>query len=170
MAVPYQGAFPTSFITNPAQQRRSWYIFFFQMPWAETAVAHDNFAFIERLWQEWSPGWHYPPETIAAVKETLRQPGVLTAALSYYRHSFNAAHHSPALAYIRARRGEAIDVPALYLHGREDGGIGAEVTEGMEASFSRGLKKYIIPGAGHFVHQEKPAEVNRLLLAFLEKE
>jgi pimeloyl-ACP methyl ester carboxylesterase len=54
--------------------------------------------------------------------------------------------------------------------GREDGGIGAEVTEGMEASFSRGLEKHIFPGAGHFVHQEKPAEVSRLLLAFLEKE
>jgi pimeloyl-ACP methyl ester carboxylesterase len=29
-------------------------------------------------------------------------------------------------------------------------------------------KKAVIPGAGHWIQQERPAEVNRLLIAFLK--
>jgi hypothetical protein len=39
-----------------------------------------------------------------AMKDTLQQPGALTAALNYYRHSFQRANHHPALEPIRARR------------------------------------------------------------------
>jgi len=167
LAVPYGDALWDSWITNPAQQRRSWYIFFFQMPYAEDAVAHNDFALLEQLWRDWSPGWDFPPEEIQAVKETFRQPGTLTAALNYYRHSFNRANQHPALQAIRARRGEPILVPTLYFHGEQDGGIGIETTAGMENWFPRGLRKHVLSGAGHFVHQEQPDEVNRLLLEFL---
>jgi pimeloyl-ACP methyl ester carboxylesterase len=37
----------------------------------------------------------------------------------------------------------------------------------MEAFFTNGLEKVIVEGAGHFAHQERPDEVNRLILAFL---
>lgn len=167
IAVPYGDTWWNAIITNPAQQRRSWYMFFFQMPWVEEAVAHNDFAFIERLWQDWSPGWVYPPEALQAVKTTFQQPGVLTAALNYYRHSLNPAHHHPGLAAIRERRGEPISVPALYFHGGRDGGIGVETTEGMEDWFRKGLAKRIIAAAGHFVHQEQPELVNRSILEFL---
>lgn len=167
LAVPYGGASRQAFITNPAQQRRSWYIFFFQMPYAETAVAYNDFAFLERLWQDWSPGWAYPPEELQAVRETFRTPGVLMAALSYYRHTFHSANHQPALQGIRDRYGEPITVPTLYVHGQRDGGIGVETTEGMEDWFQNGLEKRIIADAGHFVHQEQPEAVNRLILEFL---
>lgn len=167
IAVPYGETWRNAIITNPAQQRRSWYMFFFQMPWVEEAVVYDDFAFIERLWQDWSPGWAYPPEAVAVVKEIFRQPASLTAALNYYRHTFNPAQGDPALQAIRERQGEPIAVPTLYFHGEQDGGIGVETTEGMEKWFPNGLAKHILPGAGHFVHQEQPAAVNRLLLEFL---
>jgi pimeloyl-ACP methyl ester carboxylesterase len=167
LAVPYGGALWQAFVTNPAQQRRSWYIFFFQMPEAEEAVAYNEFAFLEQLWREWSPGWAFPAEELHAVKATFQQPGVLTAALSYYRHSSNGADHHPALQAIRERYGEPISVPTLYIHGGQDGCIGVETTEGMEHWFQKGFTKYILAGAGHFVHQERPEEVNRLLLEFL---
>lgn len=168
IAVPYGDTWWNAWLTNPAQQRRSWYIFFFQMPYAETAVAYNDFAFLERLWQDWSPGWDYPAESLQAVKATFQQPGVLTAALNYYRHTFAPTNQQPALQAIRERRGEPIHVPALYLHGARDGGIGVETIEGMEAWFLQGLAQRIIAGAGHFVHQEQPDQVNRLILEFLE--
>ncbi|HJW91080.1 MAG TPA: alpha/beta hydrolase [Anaerolineales bacterium] len=170
IAVPYGETWWNALITNPAQQRRSWYIYFFQMPFAETAVAHDDFAFLERLWQDWSPGWAYPPEDLQAVKDTFRKPGVLTAALNYYRHSFNSAQSDPALKAIRERHGEPIAVPTLYVHGARDGGIGVETTVGMEGWFQNGLQKWIIAEAGHFVHQEQPDIVNRLILEFIQPE
>jgi pimeloyl-ACP methyl ester carboxylesterase len=168
IAVPYGGALSKAFLTNPLQQRRSWYMFFFmQMSFAEDAVAYNNFDFLERLWRDWSPDWQYPPEELEAVKECFRQPGVLAAAINYYRHTFNPSDDDPDLAIIYERYGGPILVPSLYLHGANDGGIGVEVTEGMEEQFPRGLEKHIMSGAGHFVHQEKAEEVNRLILSFL---
>jgi pimeloyl-ACP methyl ester carboxylesterase len=39
----------------------------------------------------------------------------------------------------------------------------------MEGMFTKGLRKVIVPHAGHFVHQEKPDEVNRELIEFLQQ-
>ncbi|MEW5828108.1 MAG: alpha/beta hydrolase [Chloroflexota bacterium] len=95
---------------------------------------------------------------------------MLTATLNYYRHIFNPTNDQPALQAIRERYGEPIAVPTLYLHGARDGGIGVETTEGMEGWFRNGLEKRIIADAGHFVHQEKPDKVNRLILEFIQSE
>ena len=166
MSVPAGGAFQQSLVTSPAQQRRSWYMFYFQLPMADAAVALNDFAFIERLWRDWSPSWDIPMAELASVKSTLGQPGVLSAALNYYRHTFNPPPSAPDAATGTAP--QQIQVPALYIHGREDGCIGVELVDGMEASFANGLRTVIIEGAGHFVHQEKPDEVNRVILDFLD--
>jgi pimeloyl-ACP methyl ester carboxylesterase len=42
-----------------------------------------------------------------------------------------------------------------------------ELADGMESFFPKGLRKVVMPDAGHFVHQEKPEEVNKAVLAFL---
>jgi pimeloyl-ACP methyl ester carboxylesterase len=63
--------------------------------------------------------------------------------------------------------GGPLSVPTLYLHGQDDGCIGAELSEGMEPLFPAGLERVELPGCGHFLHQEKPEEVSRLLLDFL---
>jgi len=168
IAVPYGETWWNALLTNPAQQRRSWYMFFMQLPFAEAAIAHNDFAFLERLWQDWSPGWRYPPDALQAVKDTFRQPGVLTAALNYYRHSLNPPGDQSELQAIRERAGEPIPVPTLYIHGARDGGIGVETTEGMQAWFPQGLEMHLVADAGHFVHREKPDRVNGLILKFLQ--
>lgn len=155
------------FITSPEQQRRSWYMFLFQMAFAEAAVAHNDCAFLERLWQDWSPGWEYPPAEMAALKATFQKPGVLHAALNYYRHTLNPAHHSPELAYIKEHMADPVNVPTLYIHGAKDGCIGVETIVGMERSFTKRLEKRIVPDGGHFVHQEKHEAVNALIMEFL---
>jgi len=170
MSVPTVGNFGRALISNLAQQRRSWYMFFFQLPIAEMAVAHNDFEFIERLWHEWSPGWTYPQAVMNEIKEAFRQPSVLKAALGYYRSQFNPALQHPGLADIRKRLSEPISVPTMYLHGANDGCIGVETTEGMESSFLRDFEKHIIPSAGHFVHQEQPEVVNELITRFLAKQ
>ena len=165
IAVPYGPAFTESLVTSPIQQRRSWYMFYFQMPFAEAAVEMDNFAFIERLWRDWSPGWDFPEEELASLKQTLGSTGCLTAALSYYRHTFNPPADAPDLVEVTTPH--PIDVPALYIHGENDGCIGVELSEDIASFFTKGLNRVVIEGAGHFVHQEKPDQVNEIILGFL---
>jgi pimeloyl-ACP methyl ester carboxylesterase len=63
-----------------------------------------------------------------------------------------------------------IDVPSCFISGKQDWGTYQRpgVFEAMQASAcSRMLGCHLVDGAGHWVQQEQPAEVNRLLLAFL---
>jgi pimeloyl-ACP methyl ester carboxylesterase len=168
-AVPYGNVVREAWLTDSLQQRRSWYIFFFQTRIAKRAVAKNNYKFIDKLWEDWSsPGWTCPKEEMEALKSTLGKPGVLSAALGYYRSIFDTTLHSPKLTSLQKKIGkELIHVPTLYIHGEMDGCIGAYLSEGMEAYFPEGLSKYIVSNAGHFVHQEKPEEFNRAIFEFL---
>ena len=67
--------------------------------------------------------------------------------------------------------GRTIDVPATFISGRSDWGIyqtpGA--IERMQKVACTKMKEiHLIEGAGHWVQQEQPDEVNRLLLQFLK--
>ena len=82
--------------------------------------------------------------------------------------TFNLALHDPALTQVQAELFTTpITVPTLYFHGARDGCIGVELTNDMDSLFAGGLRKVILADAGHFVHQEKPDEVNRHILDFL---
>ncbi|MBI3784370.1 MAG: alpha/beta hydrolase [Deltaproteobacteria bacterium] len=167
-AVPHGPAVLNAFLTSYEQQRRSWYMFFFQTPFADAAVAHGEFAFLERLWRDWSPTWAIPPSEIDALKATFRQPGVLQAALAYYRCTLNPEKQDPELVDLQTAMSMApIQAPSMVFHGAMDGCMGVDLLDGMEAMFPHGLRKVVVPGAGHFVHRERPDIVNTELIDFL---
>lgn len=151
----------------PRQLRLSWYMFFFQLRGiADRAVARDDFAFLERLWRDWSLGWSWDPAEMDALKATFRQPGVLRAALGYYRAMFNPLL-ADSLALQRLAR-KPCSVPLLAITGATDGCMDTRLYDMLEPSlFPAGLRVERIAGAGHFAHQERPDEVNRLLIDWL---
>jgi pimeloyl-ACP methyl ester carboxylesterase len=155
MAVPPTAVFGAGFMQYD-QLRRSWYMFFFQSPLADMVVPMNDLDFIDRLWRDWSPGFDHTGET-PAVKDALRDPANLAAALGYYRATFGAAEPDPALADIQAAVAAPTPQPLLYLHGADDGCVGAEVAALVPDAV-------IVEGAGHFLHLEKPDEVHRLIL------
>ena len=164
-------AHPASFrgplATSYARHKGIWHAYFFQLPFAEQVVAADDFAFIEQWWRDASPEYD-PAPIIERVKRTFREPGVVTAALGYYRHSFNPANRDPALEALQERASASpIAVPSLALHGDRDRPGRLQAFEGMDDLFVNGLEKVVIPGTGHFVHVERPSEVNRRIVEFL---
>lgn len=168
-AVPYGTRLPEAMVIDRDQQRRSWYVFYFQTALAEMAIPFNDHQFIENLWKDWSPGWDFDASALDSVKKTLSRPGVLEAVLSYYRNPFAGFPDDPSAAAIQARIGvKTIDVPTLYIHGAEDGCIGADISEGMEPFFTGRFEKQIVENAGHFVHQEKPEIFNHKVIDFLK--
>jgi pimeloyl-ACP methyl ester carboxylesterase len=168
-AVPHGPQVLQAIATNYAQQKRSWYMYFFQSAIAEMAVSLNDFAFLEKLWADWSPGWKWAPEDMEALKRCFRAPGTTAAALGYYRATLGPMFRPPAPGDAAPAAPSPIEVPALMLQGRIDGCIGAELTEGMAAYFPRGLRIEIVEGAGHFLHREKPAQINQLIVDFLKE-
>jgi len=168
IAIPHAKAFAGALRSDPEQLRRSWYEFLFLAEgFGERVVAQDAFAFIDRLVAEWSPGGALEPEDWEAIKRTLGSPGVLTAALAYYRCAFVAARRDPALAESAARWADPVAVPTLAIVGADDGCIAPAVSAGQEVHFSGAYRREVIPGAGHWPHREASDVVTPLILDWM---
>lgn len=169
LALPPLPSFAERLVFDPDQIHRSWYTFFFQLPVAEMAVQANDFALIEKLWRDWSPGFTAAPGFMRGLKDTLGAPGATAAALGYYRAAFDPSGHAPELADLQAKAGDPIPVEALYLHGLDDGCLASEVidTARVEACFPAGVTVERIEQAGHFLHLERPEVVNPRVLSFL---
>jgi pimeloyl-ACP methyl ester carboxylesterase len=150
-AVPPAGAMAQAFFDYD-QIKRSFYIFFFQTPLAEMVVGMNDLQFIDQLWADWSPGY-FNAEDVKHVKDALREPANLAAAIGYYRAIF-ASGGIPASG----------TQPTLYLHGARDGCLSVGLTHNAEAHLPEGSRVQIIEEAGHFLHLEQPDEVNQLIL------
>ena len=87
--------------------------------------------------------------------------------LNGYRCSIEQAHQ----AELQVFAGRRIEVPALYIAGRSDWGSHQKpgALQAMQDSVCPQLRGcHFIDGAGHWVQQEQPEAVNRLLLGFLQ--
>jgi pimeloyl-ACP methyl ester carboxylesterase len=163
LGVPPAGA-DFALFSDYDQLRRFFYLFMFRDPlgFAEGVVASDNMAFLDRLWQDWSPGFEAAGH-LALVKQSLAGPGRLAAAIGYYQAAGAA---DPAGRYAAEQRAvsQQNPQPTLYLHGARDGCIGADLARAAEPFLAPGSRVAIIEDAGHFLHLEKPAEVNARIL------
>ncbi|MEM6583361.1 MAG: alpha/beta hydrolase [Pseudomonadota bacterium] len=171
MAVPHIGRFMADMTFYPRQLRLSWYVFFFQIRGiSDHVLKRRDYNFVRMLWRHWSPGWEAPEEELAAVIETLKQPGVTRAALGYYRELLKPGN-VPITPGARRRAAFPVPVPTLALTGERDGCIDSDVFAALmrEEDFPAGLSVHKIAKAGHWLHQEQPHEVNSLLLSWLQK-
>ena len=158
----------TGDLTNMTFLKGIWHGFYFLTPQAERTLAHNNFAFLEDFWRDLSPGWNIPQEVLEGVGRTFSQPGVLEASLGYYRQNFSPDLQDPALRDVQKRANtNPISVPTLALHGTRDRPGALEVFQSMDRFFTGELERVVIPETGHFMHLEKPQEVNRRIVGFL---
>ncbi len=169
MAVPPGPALGAAFVGNLAQIQRSWYMFFFQHGLSNFVVPANDFAFIDMLWSQWSPGYD-AREDLAHVKQALREPDHLQAALGYYRATLGDGKRDPELAELQRRMGaEYPSQPLLYLHGEDDGCVGREVAEAARAISPANVRYEFVAQAGHFMQLEQPTRVNELIVGFVAR-
>jgi pimeloyl-ACP methyl ester carboxylesterase len=167
MAVPPGPAMGISFLTNLDQLKRSWYMFFFQHGLAETVVAHEQMAYIEMIWRDWSPGYAADID-VDHVRAAIGDPAHLSAALGYYRATLGDGYKDPALAELQTAMSTYPTQPMLYIHGRNDGCIGTEVMDlARQMAGDAPIRWELIESAGHFAQLEQPAAVNALILEHL---
>lgn len=149
-------------LRSPSQLLKSWYFFFFQLPWLPEAVFRmRDFAVLERTLRQ-GP---VRPETfsdddIQRYKDAMARPGALTATINYYR---------AALRRNPFRVGESaskITTPTLLIWGEQDSYLGLGLTEALD-DWVPGIRVERIADASHWVQLDAPEKVNQLMLDFL---
>jgi epoxide hydrolase 4 len=141
------------------QLRKSWYMFFFQIPGLpEALVRRDGFAFAKRSLRADSPQ-SFSDADLERYVEAWSQPGALTGMIDYYRA---ALRQSPGSALRRLR---PIPAPTLVIWGERDRHLGAELAEPLP-QWVPDLRVERLPNATHWVQHEEPERVNALLAEF----
>lgn len=162
LGLPHPAQFLRLALASPEQLQRSWYIWFFQLPGlAEGVLRQRDFALVDWLWSRWSPGFRCPEDHRREIRETLRVGGV-EGPLGYYRAIFAGEGDGDDGALYGP-----VGVPTLALMGADDGCVGAELLAGQEAFWSAPCHSEVLPGCGHFLHLERPAEVAGRIRSFL---
>ncbi|XVQ09097.1 alpha/beta fold hydrolase [Spirillospora sp. CA-255316] len=173
LAVPPMNAMMTSFFAYE-QLKRSFYMFLFQTPMAEVALNRD---FVEGLWRDWSPGYGAKARAVDVghVMDCLAAPENVSAAIGYYRAMFDPSRHVERFAAEQDAVGAKGERPVLYLHGADDGCLGVDVVlpggdvSAVLGQLPDGSQVEAVPGAGHFLHVERPGDVNARILDWLAR-
>ena len=144
---------------HPGQLRKSWYVFFFDLPELPEAVVHaDHWHFFRHFLRDAHPA--YTPEEIERYIEAWSQPGAATAMINYYR---NAARQSPKHVEAQIR---PIKAPTLVIWGQRDRYLGEELAEPDHDDVPGLDRVERLPDASHWVHHDEAERVNQLLIDF----
>jgi pimeloyl-ACP methyl ester carboxylesterase len=124
------------------------------------AGARDGRGMLERLPEpDRLPDW-LPRADLDHYAEVFARTG-FTGGLNWYRNFDRNWELTPELA------GARVQVPALFVAGAGDPVLAMTPVDGMEAWVTDLRGVVILPGAGHWCQQERPAEVNDALMRFL---
>jgi epoxide hydrolase 4 len=155
--VPHPLVMRRHLMTNPRQLHRSWYMFFFQLPWLpEACFAAGDFRLgTSALLNSSRPGT-FSPGDLAEYRSAWSQPGSLRAMTNWYRAAFRFPSHFPD---------RTVRVPTRILWGMRDAFLGAEMAE-ESLQFCTNAELIRFPDATHWLQHEEPAQVSQILIDF----
>jgi pimeloyl-ACP methyl ester carboxylesterase len=157
--VPHPAVMKRFLLRDLEQIRRSWYIFFFQLPWLPEAGLRAG---------DWRGASHamrssgkidtFTDEDIEKHKEAWSQPGAITAMLNWYR---------AAVRYqARITNDMRVKVPALMMWGMKDVALSHRMAR-PSMDYCDDGKLLFFTEATHWIQHEEANEVNQHLLEFI---
>jgi pimeloyl-ACP methyl ester carboxylesterase len=161
---PHPQRFLQELGSNLDQLRRSWYVLAFQIPGLPEWLIRQNLAnFVKDVFrgQAVRKG-AFTAEDNLIYQEALEKPGVLAAAINYYRQLLAPQNW----LHTWGRQPAPVTVPTLILWSEEDAFLSQKLIEGMERLITAPFKLKLVPHCGHWMQQEVPQVVNRELLDF----
>jgi pimeloyl-ACP methyl ester carboxylesterase len=142
------------------QLRKSWYMFFFQLPaLPERLVSHNRWQGFRDNFEHDARSGAFTAADIERYVEAWSRPGAATAMINYYRAAFR---RSPQRAAAGIR---PVDAPTLVIWGEHDRHLGAELAE-PERGDVPNLQRVEYLDASHWVQHDAPETVSRLLAEF----
>ena len=152
LSTPHSKAFLEAMRDDPEQQRMSAYIGLFRQPGhvAEQALLKEGARKLRALY-----GGKCPEAEVEANVARLSAPGALTATLNWYR------------ALDNKRLGAPVETPTLFIWGSADQALGRTAANATSKYVNAAYQFEALESASHWLPEEAPEIVSRLLLAHL---
>ena len=174
---PHRGAYAANIrkkpLLNLRQTLRSWYIYFFQLPWLpEQVMRCCDFAWLKHNFRSWARKEDtFSDEDIERYKAALRKPGALTSTINYYRANTFGEF---GMGVVRASMGKKvfgkISVPSLLIWGDQDPPLDRRLTDDMDVFFSNTFKSVHIADGSHWVLHEHFDRVCKEIECFVDSQ
>ncbi len=147
---------------NKAQQRKSWYVLLFQIPWlAEQGFQRQNVGEGRNILLRTSHKATFSAAELGVYEHAWQKPGAVTAMLNWYRanlRTFLTMPHPPP---------GSIQTPTLMLWGEQDRALGKELAPPSIELCSHG-RLVFFPNASHWLQHDEAAAVNQHLAQFFQ--
>ncbi len=156
--MPHPAVMQRSLTRNLAQLRRSWYVFFFQVPFlAEALLRNDDWDRVELMLYAGSRPGSFTPQDLELYRQSWWRKGAFTSMLNWYRA---ALQMPPSMTGdIRIR------MPTLLLWGAQDIALGRELVQPSLDLCDRGSLVFY-EDASHWVQLDEADSVNQHLIEF----
>jgi len=159
MNVPHPAVMKRFLQRDFEQIRRSWYVFFFQLPWLpEAGLKQDNWRGAERALRGSGKINSFTNEDIVKYKEAWSQPGAMTAMINWYRAILRYQPPMP--------KDPRVKVPTLMMWGMKDFALSHRMARPSMDYVDEG-NLILFPEATHWVHLDAAEEVNHYLIDFI---
>jgi epoxide hydrolase 4 len=169
---PHPGAMLDALTGNPGQWLRSAYALFFQLPGLpEWLIARHHARGVARMLRGGSAVKDvWTADALEPYRAAFSTPGAVAAPLGYYRSFLRTGW-----AIRRATRANPIQTPIDILWGERERALGLDLISehrlrpylaSGEGAVVR-PRVHLLEGVGHFLMEEAPVRINRLLLACL---
>jgi pimeloyl-ACP methyl ester carboxylesterase len=157
--VPHGSVMQKNLRSNFSQMRKSWYMFFYQLPWLPEALAkRRNWKMVVEALTKTSRTGTFTASDLELYRQAWSQPNAFRSMVNWYR----AMMRKPP----KARASRRIRVPTLLIWGAQDKFLGQEMAQPSIDRCDDG-RLVFIEEATHWVQHEEAERVNQLMDAFL---
>jgi pimeloyl-ACP methyl ester carboxylesterase len=150
------------------QMRKSWYIFFFQIPWLpEAMLSGRGYGNLIQLLKRSGKAGTFDERDLPAYIQAWSQPGALTAMINWYRAVLRGGVTSTGLVEKKGAR--RVKPPALILWGKRDVALSSEMVQPSLELCDQG-RLVFFDQATHWVQLDEAGAVTHHLLEFFADE
>lgn len=154
--VPHPTVFLNTLKRKPLQILKSWYVFYFQLPYLpEITVPFGNFFIFRNVLKRTSNQGSYTAEDIQTLIDHWKIPGTMRAQINYYRSAMRSQPVPP--------HGDTVQTPTRILWGENDLALTVDMAHNSVSMLTEG-ELITYPDATHWLAHDKPKEVSLRIL------
>lgn len=159
--VPHPKVMAKHVFTDTEQMKKSWYIFYFQIPGAvDHLAAASNYEWVIQLITTSANPGAFTSQELEEYRKAFQQPGAFTAMVNWYRAMVQTKQEPP--------KSFDVTMPMILMWGEDDVAMLTQLADESMPYCKQGcLIKF--PGTSHWIQHEQAAKINPLIEDFFKK-